>query len=74
MLNAKQEGSMDLMDELRAIVKSQEQGQTLEQIADQLAVRILPEIKITLDELSDGGVIRKDLGVSIYETTYHRSC
>lgn len=65
---------MDLMGELCAIVNSQEQGQTLEQIADQLAVRILPEIKITLDELSDSGTIRKCLGVSIYETTYHRPC
>jgi hypothetical protein len=63
---------MDLMDELRTIVNGQEQGQTLEQIADQLAVRILPEIKITLDELSDGGAIRKNLGVSIYQTTDHR--
>jgi hypothetical protein len=65
-------GSVNLKEELCTIVNSEEGSQTLEQIAAKLAVRVMPEIKLVLDELSDGGAVRKEIGATIYLTTYQR--
>jgi hypothetical protein len=64
---------MDLKSQISAIINESERGQTLEQVAEKLAERMLPTIKSILDDLSEQGAIGKNVGASIYLTTYHRA-